>query len=202
MRKGFTLVEVLIVIGLFGFLMVVATDFLIQVMLNSRRSSIDYELRQDGSKVLQEISASIRTANCVSWDYDSANRQKDVNLTTYVDACNGTVLDNFKFMYVSYMAATDANRVTNSGRVYKKVGANWQQISANSAVISCPGSGSNECVPDWTTCQNGVVVSGTSGSDRAVTLSLSIQSTTSATRPDYCIKRTVSDTITPRGGQR
>src|SRR5574340_115481 len=158
MKKGFTLVEILMVIAIFGILMVVGTDFLIQVMRSNKRSAIEYELRQDGSRILQEISASIRAANCVSWDYDSADRQKDVNLTTYVDACGGEVLDSFKFMFVSYTVTMDPNRVVNSGRVFKKVGTDWQQLSAGSAVISCPGALVNECRPDWMNCQSGVVV--------------------------------------------
>ena len=55
MKKGFTLVEMVVVIGLFGLLMVAGTEFLIQVIQNGNRAQMQSEVRQNASAIMQDI---------------------------------------------------------------------------------------------------------------------------------------------------
>lgn len=199
MKKGFTLVEILIVIGVFGILMIAGTDFLIQVVRNGNQAAVQNEVRQNASKILQDISASIRNSSCVSWqvmpdsDYDSTgNTPGDVFLRTYSDNCT-TLAVEYQFVMdrtVRTVAVTN-EVIRNSGKVYRS----GQRINSNVvAALDCTGA--SQC---GTSCVNGLTISGTKGTNKAVTINLTVQATTSATRADFCGVTKLSDTITPRG---
>ena len=69
MRKvkfGFTLVELAVVVGLFGVLLLIGTDLLIQVINSSNKAAAEMELRQNMSVAMDTISRSVRKARCLS----------------------------------------------------------------------------------------------------------------------------------------
>lgn len=200
MKKGFTLIELLVVLGLFAILTLSATNFLIQMVQNSNRVTTENEVRQNANKIMQEIGTSIRTAGCVNWQTgaknypDLADGQVDMTIWTYSDNCN-TLVDEFKVFFTDprdYHDLPSDNHRGNQGKVYR----NGRQISSEwgVAALSCANGG--QC---GTNCVNGLSVSGSAGTNKAVTVNLTVQATTSATNSDFCGVTSISDSFVPRG---
>ena len=187
MRKGFSLVELLVVLGIMGVLILAGTDFLVQVVRNANRAAVENEVRQNASKIMQDMVSSIRGASCVDWEvrstpgYPAGNG--DVVVRTYSDNCVSKV-DEFQFVFDPVRRGVQGI-VLRNGRIISSPGV---------AVISCPGT--NQCAT--TGCVNGLSVSGTSGSNAAVTLGLAVQSTTSASQTFFCATTSLSNSVTPR----
>ncbi len=187
MKQGFTLVEVILVLGIFGILMIAGTDFLIQVVRNGNQATTQNEVRQNASKIMQDLEASIRSAACVNWvvgnTFGVGPKQQDITLRTYSDNCHTALVNEYKFFF-------DPQLRSNQGVVLK----NGQPlVSTASAVLDCVNA--SQC---GTSCDNGVTISGTPLTNQAVTITLTVQSTTSATRSDFCAATKLSETITPR----
>ncbi len=62
MKRGFTLVEIVVVLGIFGILMVVGTDFFVSTIQSSNRTTIQNEVRQNAQKIMQDMVSQIRQA--------------------------------------------------------------------------------------------------------------------------------------------
>lgn len=59
-KKGFTLIELVVVLGIFGILMVAGTEFFIQVIKNSNQATMQNEVRQEANKIMQDITNEAR----------------------------------------------------------------------------------------------------------------------------------------------
>lgn len=184
MNKGFTIIEIVVVLGIFGILILVGTDFLISVIQNNNRSAIESEVRQNASKLLGEVSSSIRLAACVKWFPQPLVPAGDITIQTYGDTeCTSSLIDEYKIFY-------DPSNRKNQGKMFK----NNRQISANGvAVLDCTGA--SQC---GTSCVNGFSISATPMTNGSVTITMVVQATTSAVRSDFCAVTKLSDTVTPR----
>lgn len=213
MKKGFTLIEILIVIGVFGILILVATDFLIQVVRNANQAAAKAEIRQNASKIIQGLTSSIRNAACVSWQTGTdgyavgALGQDDVHLRTYSDQCDGTLVDEYHFFFDHNLPVTySSNQPAVQGRVAYKVGA-----TGTEQIISAPGAAFISCAEASKcalyNCVNGFQIKngtpwGSSNTTSALSFDLYVQATVSAVRSDFCAATKFSETVTPRGGLR
>lgn len=91
-NKGFTIVELVIVLGIFGILMVAGTDFLIQTIRNSNRSAIQNEVRQNASRVMQDIVTKMRDASLYSYTANTLTITNPNGTFTYnVDTNTGVL---------------------------------------------------------------------------------------------------------------
>lgn len=174
--SGFTLIEILVALGIFGILTISGTALFVNVVQNTNRANIQNEVRQSASRVLSELAASIRTANCVKWD-NAGGMATTVNLWTYSDNCVSDIIDTYQFTF-------------NSGQVTK----NGQRLTPNNiAFLSC-GTTAAKCS---SSCVNGLrLSSGATGN--SVLVSLTAQNATNVTRSDFCAAVTLSVTLTPR----
>lgn len=61
-KKGFTLIEIMIVLAIFGVLMIAGSDMLINVLQNSAKSVTQNEVRQNANKIMQDITSQLRVS--------------------------------------------------------------------------------------------------------------------------------------------
>ena len=54
------MVELIVILAVFGVLMLAGTDFFIQVIHNSNRAAMENEVRQNASKIMQDITNEAR----------------------------------------------------------------------------------------------------------------------------------------------
>lgn len=66
-KSGFTLIELVVVMAIFGVLAVVASNFLLSSVSTNTRITIENEARQNASLVMQNISNELRRAVSVSF---------------------------------------------------------------------------------------------------------------------------------------
>ncbi|MBI4099757.1 prepilin-type N-terminal cleavage/methylation domain-containing protein [Candidatus Microgenomates bacterium] len=229
MSKGFTLVEVLMVIAVFAVLMVAGTTFFLQVVQNSNQAATQTNVRQGASAIMQELTRAIRNSACVSWQADSnfawpyygLNSTGSVFITTYSDSCGGTVANKYWFVFDTNhyynpgppertMQSYDSDPGTImdiSGKVLKWENGSFVLISPNNIAVMDCGTAS-KCGTGMG-CGNGLGISGGSTAVKdpstgvwsttgAVNMSLTVQATVSATRPDFCAQVVASDSATPR----
>ena len=103
MRRGFTLVEIMVVIGIFTILMSAGTTVILQVLQASRKAQVEAELHQNLSLAFETISRQVRKAGCIEvLDPINSNppvntRGKTLNLySTYsTGACTGSLNSSF-----------------------------------------------------------------------------------------------------------
>lgn len=207
MKTGFTLIEMLVIIGVFGVLLVAGSIFIVQMLSNINRTRVESEVRQNASEIFQAIQASIRSAACVKWesqpdhDYDATDSTPgDFFLRTYSDSCV-SLIDEYQFVVDrTPRQGDDGKTILNSGKVLRNhFGSGFRQISANSVAAlnySCGTACNNG------DCTAGLVVptgGGVSGTNQPVTIQLAMQATTSAVRvADFCAVTKLSVTVAPR----
>ena len=160
MKKAFTLVEIIVVLALFGILVLVGTEFVIHMIRANNKTIIQNEVRQNANRVMQLLTNSIRGAGCVTWSGNN-NQNKLINIYSTKD-CTGTPAETYEFRILA----------EEKGRIYKKVGADPINKIISDSVAACKDSGCGA------TCnQNGLEVTGTSGTSGAIGLSLTLQQT-------------------------
>lgn len=172
-KSGFTLIELVVVMAIFGFLAVVATNFLLATVSTNTRITIENEVRQNAQKIMQDMSSEIKKAACV---YFEDNK---------VTISDSSAALSTKCAEVGNVVTFDFN-----GGVVKK---NGQIISSDKVAFctttsTCGGS-----------CTGGIVVlplaEATSGS---VDITLNARQVNPTSRIDSCAKITLTETITPR----
>jgi len=186
-RTGFTLIEILVVLSLFGIIMMTLTTVMISIIKESNRSLVLNEVRQNAEKIMANIGSEVRSAGCMQF-----TRSAGVNtLSIFTDkSCS-----NLK---VSYISGPGPSYTFNKANP-----ATQNLISSNVVVVNC-GSGPNSC--GNAPCINGFDVvqadgslipdGGTTGS---VKVTLSVQQTPKADlRNDFCGFVSLTNTFTPR----
>lgn len=179
MKKAFTLVEIVVVLGLFGVLVLAGTEFVIQMVRANNQTIIQNEVRQNANRIMQLLTDSIRTASCVAWTNVGGNK----TITTYSDRdCAGTPVDTYNFN----ISSTPVGRILKNG-----------SLIISDSVAACADLGcSQNCYTNGLTSPSSNGDSKTSGT---VPLSLTLQQTPRPDlRSDFCGRMTLSNTITPR----
>ncbi len=89
-KKGFTLVEVVVVVGLFAVVGIITTQSLVRILGNTSNSNSTARARENVEHALSTIERSIRNANSISCPVGTPNRVNYVSQTNadeYI-ACN------------------------------------------------------------------------------------------------------------------
>ncbi len=195
-RQGFTLIEIIMTMGIFGIIMVVGSNFLIQTIRNANQATIQNEVRQNASAIFQDIKTEARKAYCIYYNYDTGTM---IALLRLSDDPNGTSCNSGSRVEYS----NDLNSGQN-GKVTKKtidvtgvVTSTLVLTSQTAAILDCSAGSlacnSINCVPGLSLFQSGV-----SNNGMPVTATISAQQITSQTQSDFCARVKLSDTITPR----
>ena len=83
MKKGFSLVELMVVIGIIGVLLTVGMNLFFQVVMSANKATTEADLRQNASLVMETISREVRKGSCL----DAASGSLKIYTTT---DCSGT----------------------------------------------------------------------------------------------------------------
>lgn len=123
--KGFTLVEVLIVIGLLGVSLTLTTGILLSVIKTTRKQEILRNIERGGDDVMRQIEENVRRANSVTEDSNGY-------LVVQIPKADGTVVTRYfgavsdladctnNYVFMTENSPTEAeiknlsNRITNS----------------------------------------------------------------------------------------
>jgi prepilin-type N-terminal cleavage/methylation domain-containing protein len=192
MNKGFTLIEVVISIGIFAILAYAGTTFFIQAVKDNSKVSIENEIRETAAGIIADVGSEVRglvsqTSSGQYCFYKSLD-----NLTVYLsDSPPGTLNcaanSTRQIIYKSDPTTGIFTKQVNSGTVV-------QLNSARAFVAACSG-GTGACLQ--TGCTPGFLVS-YNGSSTALNVDLYVQQNTAATKSEFCAKTRVTQTITPR----
>lgn len=185
MNKGFTIIELLVVILLFGVLMVTSTSVFINVFQNSNRASVQNEVRQNAGKIMQDLSAEIRKASCV---YVHTEPSPGAELRLSDSTIDPTCIVGNRVEYYQDSNGTLTKAATNSANnPVSFAGLSAQKV----AVLNCSvnsGSCGGACIPGLVITQSG----------NAYQVNLSVQQALGIIRSDYCAAVNLIDTIAPR----
>ncbi|MBI3559111.1 type II secretion system protein [Candidatus Gottesmanbacteria bacterium] len=95
---GFTLIELVVVLGIFGILMVAGTEFFIQVIKNSNQATMQNEVRQEANKIMQDI---VNEARKPGATYTSLNNLYTVSSGVLSKTGYGTISSRIVFVNLS-----------------------------------------------------------------------------------------------------
>lgn len=184
-KSGFTLVEIVVVIAIFGFLLLAASAILVSVIQTSNRTSVSNQVRESASRILEKMAADVRNAQCVSYGTPG-------ELVIYDSACVNA-LKTYSVDATGVLTVTDE---TQPPGVTTTLSPADVAVCADSN--SCP---STSCSPV------GLSVANTADPDptypanttkRAVVITLAVRQNVTSTRSDFCAKTVLEDTVTPR----
>lgn len=87
-KKGFTLIEMVIVVSLMGLVAIIATGFLLTSLSGSGKAEVSKEVRQNGNYALSVIENMVR--DCLA--FKTACPNPDVNSLTIINQDGGTTV--------------------------------------------------------------------------------------------------------------
>jgi prepilin-type N-terminal cleavage/methylation domain-containing protein len=120
--RGFTLVEIIVVVGIFGILALAGTNVLIQALQGTNRAAIENEVRQNGARLMQDLVYELRRATAVSYAPSGTAATLTIN--------GGAVV----------FAQDASGRVTKNGqRITSEAVAVCQMASCGATSCSAPG---------------------------------------------------------------
>lgn len=173
------MIELVIILGIFGVLLLAGTDFLIATIKNSNRSAMENEVRQNANRIMQDIEAEARKADpAVGFGFvgGSGNLQiPTINVTPT------------RTVAYSVNASGIFTKTVTLGGV---VGSPTILNSDNVVVLKCTGCPGSSCTP-------GFIVSQPLLTD-PLSISITVQNSSLFTRSDFCAKVSLSDIIMAR----
>lgn len=201
--RGFTLVELVVTLGVFGVIMIVGSNFLIQTIKNANQSSIQNEVRQNASVILQDIIAQARQAYCIYYESPSPSAPQIPNNAIIRisddpngDKCaSGNRVEYYQNQNgVVTRVATDSGNTPPPSVALTLTSIKTAVLDCSSGSLACGQTVATDCVAGLVGSSNGDVV--TNGA--SATISIRAQQIPGQSRSDYCANVTLSDTITPR----
>jgi prepilin-type N-terminal cleavage/methylation domain-containing protein len=176
MKKGFSLIELMVVIAIASILLMVTANFLIFTIQRNNQASIENEVRNEANSLLDSVGKDIRNSSC---ECVSANSISLFGTSGCEDVCLGnpgpTPYAIYSLDETSY--ALKRNDLDMSSNAIK--------------VRNCTG-----CTT--TNCSDGFVISTPAINSREYTINLYLRQAKDNPRSDFCGKVQVQDTFTPR----
>ena len=199
-KAGFTLVELLITLGIFAVIMLVGSNFLIQTIRNANQAAVQNEVRQNASTILQGIVSQARQSYCVYYFVDASDGSA-AKLRLSDDPNSATCASGNYVEYRQDMTAGPTYGVL-SKKTYDAVNGFSNPVtmtSASTAILNC-SVGALAC-GEVSGCDPGLMVSPSNMAivnGALVAVTIWAQQIPGQTRPDYCAAIRLSDTVSPR----
>lgn len=179
MKKAFSLIELTIVMGIASVLMLAAVTFLIEVVRQNNKITIENEIRSEGNFLMDQIVSDIRKSSCIITPDTNSLR-----LYSASDCSSSS-------MFASYIVSSDQNfsLLKSSGEAEPDVKINSDQVK----IRSC--STCNCTVP-----APGFIIGVTSAPPQRPIYDVTLNLTQSKNNPrsDFCGKITIKETVKPR----
>ena len=173
MKKAFSLLELVIVIAISAILFLVVTGFLITVVSQNNKVTVDSEVRNEANFLLDQIVKDIRKSKC---ECTTANSIALYGVSSCASQCAGGAGPT---PYASY-SVSSYNLLKNSVTINSS-GVKVRYCSDN-CICAAPALG--------------LVIGSTPG--RVYDVTLNINQAKDNPRSDFCGKVTVQQTVTPR----
>lgn len=122
-QKGFSLVELLIYMGLMSFMLLILTDIFVSVLDVRRESESFSAVEQDGSFIMSRLVYDVNRANSIPTP--SSLGQSTTSLVTEIDGRENTYLvDNGRLMLNNDLGSNNLNSSTTqvSSLSFQKIG--------------------------------------------------------------------------------
>lgn len=176
-NRGFTLVEITVVLGILGILLVVGTGIFAQVLQTARRVQIQNEVRQNANYGIELIIREIRRAQCINIS--------GTTMTTYGDeGCSSNQLSQFNLEET--VAGNNVWHIKKDGQDLFSETVTAYKCTECGNTASCSGVGL-EFDPS-----SGNITSG------SIKITLTVQQANLAARSDFCGKVKLEETVSMR----
>jgi prepilin-type N-terminal cleavage/methylation domain-containing protein len=183
MKKGFSLIELMVVIALASILLLVTANFLIFSIQRNNQATIENEVRNEANYLLDSMGKDIRNSSCECYTSNSiylfGSSNCDQNFCKTVGA---TPSPGSPTPYAKY--------AINSGRFVLQ----RNDVDVNSNLVNVQRC--DTCLTDLS-CVNGLIISSLSSS-RVYLIDLNLRQSRDNPRSDYCGRVEVKQTFKPR----
>lgn len=129
LKKGFTIVELTVVIGIIGVLLTVGMNVFFQVVMSSNKATTEAELRQNTSLVMETVSREVRKAGCLTVPAPTT-------LNLYVSTCTGTPFSVFTVGNKILLGSTEISspKVNFSGSTFTTADGKSVTVNLNAGM--------------------------------------------------------------------
>lgn len=174
MVRGFSLVELIVVITIIVVLLLVTSNFLISVLRQNNEININNEIRNEANRLVDQISTDLRSSKCET--IGTLNGNSILSLYNVSDCLSGGPTPFAIYSINGSLNMLKGTSVLNSNIVKIR----------NCTTCACTSSSA------------GFVVTETLPSSRVYDISLSLTQSKNNPRADFCGKITTQKTISPR----
>lgn len=176
LKAGVTLIELTIVIAIFGILATIATNFLLSTVSTNNRTLVENDVRQSVTLAMSDIASQIRKAGCINFD-PTASTLTISESADDAPSCSGGATSVVFAVSSAGVLSKNGNSITSNGVVFCRT------------TNSCTGSSG---------CAKGLDVSPSGHTTDSVDLVLSARQKNRTTKRDSCVAISLSETVTPR----
>ena len=178
MKKGFSLIELMVVVAISAILLLVVTDFLIFTIQRNNQVTIENQVRGEANSIMDSVARDIRSSSCECLGEDSNSIR--LYESSSCDCTNVTG----PTPYAAYSISSDS----------------LLQIQKNLTALSSNSVKAEYC----STCNNcsnstsGLIISQPDSAVRSYVVTLSLRQAQDNPRSDFCGKVQIQQRISPR----